>query len=187
MKHEYARQAIHVMLGTIYFALLFFLDTQHGIIAMALVFGFGSLASYLIARKKRIPFTKNILEMVERENESHLPGKAGLAFTLGILITTIIFLPVNRMAALGGIITLTLGDALSTIIGMKFGKTKIVHGKTLEGTIAGTLAATLGLAVLFPLPIALAAAITGMLAEYLPINDNYTIPLASATALALLI
>ncbi len=187
MKQEYARQAIHLMLGAIYFCILFFLGTEQGIAALIIIFGLGSLASYLIARKKRIPFAKNILEMAERENESHLPGKAGLAFTLGVLITAIIFLPVNRMAAFGGIITLTLGDALSTIIGMKFGKTKTAHNKTLEGTMAGTIAATLGLAVLFPLPIALAAAITGMLAEYLPINDNYTIPLASAAALALLL
>ena len=82
---------------------------------------------------------------------------------------------------------LTFGDGFSTIVGRAAGKKTIVEGRTLEGTLAGIAAAFLSLLVFFPPETALAAALFGMLAEYLPVNDNFSIPLASGAVLALLV
>ncbi|PJA21466.1 MAG: phosphatidate cytidylyltransferase, partial [Candidatus Diapherotrites archaeon CG_4_10_14_0_2_um_filter_31_5] len=55
------------------------------------------------------------------------------------------------------------------------------------GSIAGILISFFYLSFLFPYSIALTAAATGMAMEYLPIEDNYTIPIATGFALMLLI
>jgi len=60
-------------------------------------------------------------------------------------------------------------------------------GKTIEGTIAGTAISTIMLSTIMPsIQIALAASIIGMLAEYLPIDDNFTIPIATGITIAIL-
>ena len=86
----------------------------------------------------------------------------------------------------GAAIVLGIGDGASTLAGKAFGKTKIVGEKTLEGTIAGIGASALALLALFSPQAAIAGAVVGMLAEYFPINDNYTIPIAAAAALAIM-
>jgi dolichol kinase len=73
---------------------------------------------------------------------------------------------------------------------MKFGKTKLPFnkGKNIEGTIVGLTLAFLG-ALIFVDPIsALIAATVGMLMEGIPcpLNDNFTIPLATGLVLLLL-
>jgi dolichol kinase len=88
---------------------------------------------------------------------------------------------------LGGLCALIYGDSVSTIFGIKFGKHKLIGKRTWEGTIAGMLAALPFLAILFPIQIALATAIIAMLAELLPINDNFSIPIATAIFLSIML
>jgi len=78
------------------------------------------------------------------------------------------------------------GDAASTVFGLKFGKHKIAGKKTLEGTLGGIAASAFFLLFIFQWPVALAAATIGMIAELLPFDDNFTIPIAVGIMLAIL-
>lgn len=109
---------------------------------------------------------------------------APITFTLGIIISLLIFPP---SVAYTSIAVLTLGDGFASIFGRIFGKTPIHFNKkkTLEGTICGFACAFLG-SILFVNPLkALVAVSAGMLAESLPlpIDDNLVIPFSTGMAL----
>ena len=187
MKIEIKRQLVHLLLGIVYIILFLFLDQSTALVGLLLIFGLGSLISYTHAHVKPLPFLKDILEKVERNKEKHIPGRAALTFTLGIILASILFSQLDKLVIVGAIIAVTFGDGFSTLIGKWFGKMKTLGNRTMEGTLAGIGAATLVLLLFFPIEIALAVAIFAMLAEYLPINDSYTIPIVSGVVLALIL
>lgn len=187
MKIEIKRQIVHILLGILYIILFLFLDQELALVGLLLIFGLGSLISYIHAHVKPLPFLKDVLDRVERDKEKHIPGRAALSFTLGIILAAILFSQVDKLVIIGAIITVTFGDGFSTLIGKWFGKMKTLGDKTLEGTLAGIGAATLVLLLFFPIQVALAVAIFAMLAEYLPINDSYTIPIVTGVVLVFLI
>jgi len=187
MKTEKKRQLIHLLLGIAYITIVFFLPKEHSLIALLGIFAVGSLVSYTHAHVRPIPFLNNILAKVEREKETSIPGRAALSFTLGIILSAIIFYSFGKMVLLGAVIALTFGDGFSTIIGKSIGKRKTFDNKTLEGTIGGIIVAAIVLSLFFKPEVAIATAIFAMLAEYTPINDNYAIPLVSGLVLVFLI
>lgn len=98
-----------------------------------------------------------------------------------------------------GIAILGAGDPVAAAVGRRWGRTRLVHGRTLEGTLALLLSAT-GAAFLVllawhgalgPWPtllgIALVASLVGALVELasVKLDDNFTIPLMGAGAAAL--
>lgn len=107
----------------------------------------------------------------------------GLALTGSLEICTV------------AVLVLGAGDPLAAIVGRRWGRTKLLHGRTLEGSLAfvaagGTLAFG-GLALFFPalgLPaaaaLAFSGAIAGAVAELLSrrVDDNLTIPIAAGLA-----
>jgi dolichol kinase len=134
----------------------------------------------------RIPHLHKVVCNVQRDHEKHLPGKGALALNLGILLA--LFLFDSPLVALGGLTVLAYGDAASAIVGKRFGRRRLHRksGRTIEGTVAGMLVSAAFLAIFFPLQTALAAATAGMLAEYIPPDDSFTIPVVSALALMLM-
>jgi dolichol kinase len=184
MRRELYRQAIHFFAGNIMLAIVIAFGTEFAlaITIIALILGF-AFSKQLIKHAKH-PL-KEIVELVEREKESHLPGKGAFLLFFGIALT--LFLFNNKTIAIAAIIALTYGDSASTIVGKHFGKLKSFGERTIEGSIAG-LAITFAFSALFLQPsLAMIAAITAMLAEYLPIDDNLSIPLLTATVLSFLI
>lgn len=90
---------------------------------------------------------------------------------------------------------LGIGDPIAAIVGRRYGRTKLIHGRSLEGSLAFFAASmVLSFVVLLlwhgnlspahALAIASAAAAAGALAELLSlrIDDNLTVPLAAAAA-----
>jgi dolichol kinase len=77
----------------------------------------------------------------------------------------------------------TLGDGFASVVGKTYGRHKIPHsgGKSIEGTAAGIVCAFAGALVFAPPSVALAAALVGMVVEFLPlrVSDNLTVPLLS--------
>ena len=110
-------------------------------------------------------------------------------FLASALITIVVF---PRGIAIAALLFLTVGDPVAEIIGVNYGRIKILGGKTLEGTIAGFLACAL---VGWPLllierleldPTSLligagAAAITELFTMRL--DDNFTVPIGSGLAM----
>lgn len=97
-----------------------------------------------------------------------------------------------------GVAVLGFADPAASFVGRRWGRVRIVNGRTLEGAIAfvvaGTLMATGALQLLVDRPslgvallVAFVAAIAGAVAELLSriVDDNLSIPLVSASVAAL--
>ncbi len=110
-----------------------------------------------------------------------------LSFTMSPLICAI------------GLAVLGVGDPAAGFVGRKWGRMKIMHGRTLEGALAFVLAATPaamlaaylfapGLPILTVAALAFTAASAGAVAEMvsLRVDDNLSIGLVSAGAAALM-
>ncbi len=105
---------------------------------------------------------------------------------IGLALTGSPTLQVVSVAVLG------FGDPIAGLIGRRFGRTRLVNGRSLEGTaafvVAATLAATAALALVRPelgwgltVLIAFAGGLSGALAELFSrsVDDNLSIPVAS--------
>jgi dolichol kinase len=101
----------------------------------------------------------------------------------------------STIVAAVGVAVLGFADPTAAIVGRRFGRVKLVNGRTLEGTITFAVvgaAAALGVMAWLsappPLPIvfliAAASGTAGALAELFSrrVDDNFAIPLVSAAA-----
>lgn len=189
-RFEWQRKLLHIALG-----LLLVLFIQENILKVnALgILVFLAFALSLLERKRRIPLFSSLLDTFERQAvRKYFPAK-GLLFFLAGSFLSVLFFP--KDIALASIMALALGDSISHLFGIHFGK--VVHPladkKFLEGAIAGFVAAFFG-ALLFVSPIeALAASFAAMLIEALEVkvrkiqvDDNLLIPLAAGGAIVLL-
>ncbi len=111
-------------------------------------------------------------------------------YSTALLIMALTFTPLQGVV---GLAVLGLGDPMAALIGRRFGKIKLINGRTLEGSIAfvffGTAAAMAALANFHPevswsvaLAIALIGACFGAVAELVTkrVDDNLAIPLGAA-------
>lgn len=103
----------------------------------------------------------------------------------------------NQMLwSIAGLAVLGIGDPVAGFIGRRWGRTRLMHGRTLEGTLAFFVSATVVTATLFmvlhqvaPLTafaLAGAAGLFGAIAELvsLRVDDNFSIPLSAAAGVA---
>jgi dolichol kinase len=84
-----------------------------------------------------------------------------------------------------------LGDAAAAIVGRRFGRMHIGKSdKTIEGSMAFLLVAAplIWIVPNLTLPVGLAGVVAGVVVEslHLPINDNFSVPMASALAMTFL-
>ena len=184
MKAEFRRQFIHFLFGSFFIALVAVLGIPGSLFILCIAFLAGLVFSYAIKKGAKIPVLTHIVQRVERDYEKHLPGKGALLFFLAAIITIPLFQ--RQEIVLGALCAVVYGDSASTVFGKKFGRHIIAGKRTWEGTTAGFLAALFFLSFLFPLQIAIATALIGMLAELLPFDDNFTIPIVTGLVLLLL-
>ncbi|MDI6655079.1 MAG: SEC59/DGK1/VTE5 family protein [Candidatus Hydrothermarchaeota archaeon] len=147
------------------------------------------LAAEGYKRKLRLPVISNIIDAAERaEAIEKSPASGALFFFIGSLFSLLMFSP-NINVVCASILILALGDSVSTLVGRKFGRSKIFYNpaKSWEGSIGGVAFALLGALTQISLPAAFIGALAGMLAESLPIkvNDNITIPVFAGLAMSL--
>lgn len=115
-------------------------------------------------------------------------------YLLSALLSVSLF---KKELAIACLSFLILGDMFAAIIGTRFGRTKIIAGKSLEGSLACFIVCfVIGLFVawLFPtthlnLQIIAVGALTATIVELLPlgIDDNLTIPLISGLVMEIVI
>jgi len=185
MKVEVRRQFIHFLFGSLIISLVALRGTQEALLVISIAFLAGLVLSYAIRKGIKVPLVCSVVDCVQRHYEKELPGKGALLFFLGAIMTMVLF--PGQKIVLGALCVAVYGDAASTVFGIRFGRHRIAGKKTLEGTLGGILASGLFLCLLFPLHMALLAAVIGMLAELLPFDDNFTIPLAVGITLSILI
>ncbi|QQR83355.1 hypothetical protein IPJ72_06180 [Candidatus Peregrinibacteria bacterium] len=187
---EIRRQLAHLLYGPLLITLF-----HYGWINLSVLFGLivgGSLMSYFI-KKERMHGMRRLLGFFERDHHmKHFPGRGILFFTIGAYLNLIIF-PTHF--AYAGILILSVGDAISNVVGRHFGriKTRLNPDKFVEGSLVGILASA-PIAYYF-LPnwwAALATATIAMVFEMphlrigrFEIDDNLLIPLSASFSLTL--
>jgi phosphoserine phosphatase len=181
------RETIHTGSFLLTFICMFFTGNVFLASLLILISAVFAISEVARVRGINIPVISEITWNAASKTELYEFATAPIYFALGIAFSLLIFPEPIRYVA---ITVITLGDGGAHIFGMKFGKTKLPFnkGKNIEGTIFGFLFAFLG-AMIFVDPLrALIAAAVGMLVEGIPspINDNFTIPLATGVVLTLL-
>lgn len=110
-------------------------------------------------------------------------------FLMAAAVTIVLF---PRGVALPALLFLTFGDPVAEIVGVNYGRLKLLRGKTLEGTLAGAVACFLAGAPLLPIedlgltvPVLVIGAAAAALTELLPLplDDNFTIPIGAGIAM----
>ncbi len=158
-------------------------DTLTLIGVIALLFLTLDLARLLSRRVNVFFFDK--LRSIYKEKE-YKKFSSITIFLFACFITVLIF---EKEIALLAVSYLIFGDFFSKFFGIQFGRRKLFE-KTLEGSLAhfngclisGYLFCSL---ISFPLPIHLLGALVASLSEALPlnVNDNFSVPLLSASSM----
>jgi diacylglycerol kinase (CTP) len=131
---------------------------------------------------------------VARHHERYRPNSATWLGS-GILVLT---LTVPDHAGALGLLAIGIGDPVAGVVGRRWGRTKGLHGRSIEGSV-GFAAATFACAVPYLLvfhaalgtghivALALVAAVVGAVVEHLStvIDDNLAVPVLTGWAVAL--
>ncbi len=187
---ELRRQLFHAFLGIIIVLLLMFEFVNKEMILVAVIFGL--LMSYL-SRKARIPVIWDLLQVFERKRElGKFPGKGIIFYFIGVYVALLLF---PKDIAMASIMVLALGDSVSHLFGIHFGKTKHPLSKTkfLEGTIAGFIAGFIGALAFSRWHEALFASLAAMIVEAIEVkvgteqvDDNLIVPIVAGGVIWLL-
>jgi phytol kinase len=179
---EFYRKSVHMLFGLGIAALIF--ATPKAVALSVLILGtfIGILFTDAILRGYRLPVISGLIDTLERQDA--LPGRGALTFAVSSLFCVIFF---EKAVVVPAILSLAVLDGTATIIGYYFGRTKIINGKTIEGSLAGM---ALCFVVILPfLPVAeaaLAVFVAGMVELFSPLDDNLLIPVSVCILLTLL-
>jgi len=186
MELEIRRNIFHMIVGIVFVILIYF-----DIINSSILFVFLILALILsfLSLYVKIPILYWFLKKFDRPDDlQRFPGKGSIMFILGVLIAFYFF---PKDIALAGIMILTFGDSINTIVGLR-GRIKNPFNKKrfIEGFIAGFAFAFVGALFFVSFVEALIASFIAMVFEgfdiKLKLNDNVTIPLVSCLSIYLL-
>lgn len=199
---EVLRQLVHLS-GLVFISLAWFMDkVLVGILFMLAALFFLLYSEYVSKCGKDHKTMLSRIEckmrdfafMLERK-EARRPFAGAFWFYFGAGLAFLIF-PLNTASAAGA--TLAVSDSLSTIIGRKFGRHRVLGKKTLEGTAAFFLSALFVCLLFFNPATAIAGAAAATIAELLPewkrisssklsglLDDNLLIPLIAGLAISL--
>ncbi len=183
---EPLRQLGHAVLGLAFAGVVYLAGTFLALEISLAVLLLGVILSLLFAFFRRPHFLHGWLKRVQRGSEA-FPGQPILLYVLAITVTLAFFVLQPSQVAFGALLCLALGDSVSTLAGKKWGVHKLLPNRSVEGSFAGFAISAIALYIFFPLHVALIAAALGMAAEYLPLDDNFGVPLFSGLALMLLL
>ena len=185
---EFWRQVVHLLFGslTAFLVWIDFATLERVTIVIPLAF-----AVMKLIQMDYFPIFSPLLNRLERpEDLKKTPGRTVLAFLLSCWLLLFFF---PKSIVLASIMIWTVGDAVGHMFGAAFGRvsTRINRLKNIEGIIIAFLFSVLAAGIFVPRTLALFGAGVGMLVELLPhtifgrrIPDNFTIPFASAVAMA---
>lgn len=186
---NYTRSIFHVISALV--ALLFVEFTPWNIV-MWVAFGF-AMAGWMMEISRRYNQTANELLMKLFSHVSHPHERFRVnSATWYTTALAILGLTQSPIACALAVTALGVGDPAAALVGRKYGRTRIVHGRSLEGTLtffAVSLAASLGVIAIWhgellwvdALIVAAAASLCGALAELFSgrIDDNFSIPMVT--------
>lgn len=143
-----------------------------------------------------LSYRQNLFKAMERGGKGNL---GTVYFPISLLILVVLTFGILDRPEIGaiGILILGYGDGLAAVIGVKYGKHKLIFGKSFEGSLAMFVASLMvGLVIsslFFPITTALILGVTiAILATIVELFspkgfDNLTVPLATSLFYYLLI
>lgn len=188
---NYARNVFHVAWGLCILALIEVVATPAQLLWAAL--GAAAFAWSCETLRRVAPSTNKWLTLPFRKvihpHEYHRVNSATWYVTALVLLAA----TGNAAVQATAVAVLAFADPAAALIGRRWGRTKLVHGRSLEGTLAFT---AVGAAVAFgalrlwhadldagaAAIVAVAAAVAGAVAELLSrrVDDNFSIPVVAA-------
>lgn len=183
---EFNRQMFHMLLGVIIVLFLRYGFADKNLILVLILAGV--ILSFLSAKIK-IPIIYTLLQKFERKKDiERFPGKGVIFYFIGIYLSLLIF---SKEIAMASIMILALGDSVSHLYGLHYGKIShpFSNTKFLEGTIAGFAAGFIGALIFLPWLEAFFASLAAMIVEAIEIkigteqvDDNLIIPIIAGAA-----
>jgi dolichol kinase len=194
---NYQRTAFHILSGVAVVMAFELLLTP--VTAVVVAAGFCVVAWAMELVRHRVPQANVVLmklfKPIARDHERYRVNSSTWYGTAMLIIAV----TAPNKAGMLGIMALALGDPAAGWVGRKFGKFRIVGGKSVEGTLAFAGAALVGGLLYFAvsghvavfstaaLVLALVAAVMGALTELLAtrVDDNLAVPVLTAWAVLL--
>lgn len=184
---NYARNVFHVCWGLFALSLILVILPPGGLVLASGVFALYAWSMEL-GRTLSPAFNERLMKLygkVAHPHEWHRIN-SGTWYATALLILALSSTPLVCAVAVA---ILTFADPAAALIGRRFGRTKLVHGRSLEGSsafavvgfVAATGAALAGGMALGPaMVVAACAAVVGALAELFShrVDDNLTVPVA---------
>jgi len=172
--NEILRKITHLGFGLIIAAFILAAPYEIAVVSLTLAIFCGFIISDALSRGYALPLITPIMDLLERKDA--VPGKGALFFTLGALFCLVVFETRTVFLAL---VVLSVLDSVSTIFGLRYGKTRIYNHKSLEGSLAGIIATVAALLpFLTPGLALLVAGVAGVVELLAPVDDNLIIPVA---------
>ena len=192
------RKIIHIMIGN--FVFVWWMFTDPWIMEIFFIIPFAVLILYSVIKEKN----STVVDRAVKEG-----SRTGLLFyviSIGILVALLFG---HFAAASAGILAMTYGDCMGSVIGKRWGKHRTINGKSLEGSLAVfvfSAAAAFAVLTLYSFLIAggyysgdvtgiipiwamciIAGAVSAVLELLVPGDfDNLAVPLGTAATLCLL-
>ncbi|MCX5778373.1 MAG: hypothetical protein NTU66_04040 [Elusimicrobia bacterium] len=184
-KDEIKRKLFHA-LSLIYIAVYWFFPRP------VIVWGMGAVLLIVVggewARWKSPAFDRWILRVLGGVHRAHEEGAvSGLPWTLSGSYLAMLLFP-QKDVVMVGLLYMALGDAAAALFGRAFGKTKLIAGKSLEGSSACFIVCFFIGWYFLGVPLAIIGALVATIIELIPwpLNDNFWMPLISAALLGVL-
>lgn len=187
VNHELRRKVIHFAGLVIPFFYYFFPDDKKSLAvvilsAVALVYFTSELLRFVYPPINRLLIMR-FSALLRKDEHQKVTGSG--YYLIGALLSIILF---SKMIAIVSMMFLIFGDFFAAVVGIKWGRTKLIRSKSLEGSAACFLSCLAISLPLLPPHVALTGAFIATLAELLPlkINDNLLIPILSGLAMHLM-
>jgi dolichol kinase len=187
---NYKRNAFHVLTAVVILVLIQHVLDATGLIVAAALFA-GTFWSLEIGRRFSTRLNAALLRFFRHVVHPHEAWRVNSSTWFG---TAMLILALLRepLAASVAVVVMGLGDPAAALVGRRFGRVKLVNGRSLEGSLTflavafaagvGVLTAYAGYAWGPRLALAGAAALAGAVAELVSrrVDDNLSVPVSAA-------
>lgn len=180
--NEFWRKTVHMVFGLLITLLIWTVPKETAL----MVLGAGLLGGLwfidLVMRGFRVPIISDLVDHLERPDA--YPGMGAFFFVFSSLVTLILF-PSDITAI--GVLVLSVLDGMATLLGLRFGKTRIINHKSVEGSGGAIFCTFLVLLFLMnPVQSAVIAFVAGIVELVSPVDDNLLIPPVVAVLLIII-
>lgn len=180
------RRLLHTMTGVAVAAILSLSGITKGMAVLALTATAAALLLFDVIRLRSARLNElffRVLRPLVTPREARRFASSTW-YALGMLLAVALF---PRVAAISGILVISVGDPAASYAGRRWGRRRFLGG-TLEGSLVFLVASLCVLATRHPPHVALVAALVATLAERLawPLDDNLVVPVVTAGAIVLL-